>query len=73
MKIRSSSIDEALNEVQFVLSQKYTQAARVTLLESNRRYRELHRFYLRVVRAADRGAFDRHQQRRKAMKRSVAR
>ena len=72
MKRGSGSIDEVLNELQFVLSQKHTQAARVTLREANRRYRELHRYFLRVVRAADRGAFDNYRRQPKAMKRRAA-
>ena len=58
MKLRSGSIDNPLNELQFVLAQKWCWAAKVTLREVNRKYRELFQYYLRVLRAADRGAFD---------------
>jgi hypothetical protein len=58
VKLRSASNRDVLNELQFVLSQKGTPSARVTLREANRRHRELSNYCLRLLRAADRGAFD---------------
>jgi hypothetical protein len=69
VKLHSGSIDESLNLLQIVLSSTQTQAARLTLREANRRYRELKQHYLRVIRAAERGAFDRSRRTRIISKR----
>jgi hypothetical protein len=57
MKLRSSSIDETLNELDLVLREQRTAAARYVRADAKRRYRNLHRDFLRVLRAANRGAF----------------
>jgi hypothetical protein len=64
MKLRSGSIDDALNELQLSLGRARSAAATITLRQANRQYRELHRHYLRLLRAAERGAFVRSEPRR---------
>jgi hypothetical protein len=58
MKLRSSSIDDSLNELDFVLSEKGTASARVILREAKREYYQFHQRLLRLLRAANTDAFD---------------
>lgn len=55
MKLRSGSIDDALGELDLVLREQRTPAARLLRREAQRDYRQLHTKYLRLLRAVERG------------------
>jgi hypothetical protein len=55
MKLRSAPLDDVFNELDFSLREVRTPAATLLRREAHRRYRALHREFLRLLRAVNRG------------------
>jgi hypothetical protein len=55
VKLRSAPLDDVFAELDFVLRQQHSAAAGLLRREAHRRYRALHREFLRLLRAAERG------------------